>query len=342
MLNKTGPRSSAVEEPRPGAEAGASESRDAATRRKGLSRRPKGTGPGQRSKMVADRIEDALTLQAAIDHYRQEIAAGFGEWLAPVLAEGEALPDHAFSLELVGRRVIAAMEQLDRADVAYGDAAARRAYWRIQCEEQARKQLNPLMVDARRKIDAMFGREDGSKIHCLEGKTRRAPGPLLRQALRMVPGMADYACESRQGSNRAAVVAGLLSRIDPAYDRLAELMKELSHFESQEHLARDRRKAEIKAFDAVYVQALHYAEAMFALSGVEGRLRGLRSYVQRRRLSRWARAKREAYAAAQADSGQEPDKQGIRAFGARIAGWFRRSSGGGSAKRRAGVRQEVA
>ncbi len=273
--------------------------------------------------MVSDRIEDALVLEGAIHYFQNKIADGFGEWLSPVLRDGETLPDHAFSLELVGRRVMVAADRLETADREYGAAAVWRARQRDSCEHWARKGLNPLVVDARRQIDAMLGRVEASKVHFLEGKTRRAPEPLLRQVRRLVIGLGDYCGEPRKLRNGTSVDLGdFLAEIEPAHDRLAALMKELTELQGLELQARHRRKAQIKAFDTVYTQALHYVEAMFVLSDVGGRVKKLRSYLQRRRLSRWARSKREAYAAAKMDSGQEPEK---RSFAGRIAGWFGRS-----------------
>ncbi len=289
---------------------------------KGLSRRPRGTGPGNWSKMVSDRIEDALTLAGAIHHFQYKIADGFDDWLSPVLRDGERLPDHAFSLELVRRRVLVAADELHEADVACGGAASRRVHQQRRCEHCARRELNPLMVDARRQLDAMLGKTDASGVHCLEGKTRRSPPPLLLQARRMVAGLGRTKGKKRRLRNGSEIDLGsFLAEIEPAYDRLVRQMKELSTLQAQELYARLERQAEIKAFDAVYKRSLRYVEAMFVLSGILGSVKKLRSYIQRRRLGRWARAKRAAYAAARMGAGQEPEK---RSLGGRIAAWLDR------------------
>ena len=179
------------------------------------------------------------------------------------------------------------------------------------------------MVDTRRKIEGLFGKEDGLAIHQLEGKTRRAPARLKLQVQRLLIALERYRGKPRRVKGAVTVdVECFLAELQPAYDRLLELLHELTEAKGAESAARDRRQKEIQAFDAVYVKALHYLEAMFALSGVETRPRAFRSYIQRRRLSRWARSKREAYAAGK--PGSDPESpEGSRSLGTRIAGWFR-------------------
>ncbi len=102
--------------------------------RKSRSRGPKGSGPGNVSKMVMDRVKDAETLRGGIVELRHLAAAGLGERLAPVLGEAEALPDHASSLELVCRRVLAGKERLLATDREYRGRVVRRLRQRRACE----------------------------------------------------------------------------------------------------------------------------------------------------------------------------------------------------------------
>jgi len=69
-------------------------------------RRPRRGRPKGRfkySKRVVKAAGATRALKASIEVYKDGVAAGVGERLAPELAAGEVLPDHALSLELVGR-----------------------------------------------------------------------------------------------------------------------------------------------------------------------------------------------------------------------------------------------
>ncbi len=86
------------------------------------------------------------------------------------------------SLELVCRRVLAAKERLLAADREYRGRVVRRLRQRRACESWARESLRPAMVEARGRIDGLFGRLAGGEIHGLKGKTARRLDPLLQQA----------------------------------------------------------------------------------------------------------------------------------------------------------------
>jgi hypothetical protein len=88
-----------------------------------------------------------------------------------------------------------------------------------------------------------------------------------------------------------------LAAIKPGYERLTELLKELLRLEKQEEGAQIARDRAMRAFDDAYGDARRMLEATFSFAGLAERLaRGLRSYVERRRVIREARRKREARA----------------------------------------------
>ncbi|MEM7355837.1 MAG: hypothetical protein AAF657_33785 [Acidobacteriota bacterium] len=249
--------------------------------------------------MVLQRTRDTSSLRSSIEVHRAQVAAGVAERLAPELAADEALPDHALSLDLIGRSVQRALGELKSAERRLIDRQLRCAAIRRESDQLARRQLYGEVVAVRRLIDAQFGKADGFLIHRMKGKTLRKPRRLHSQL-----GYLLAALEDRTRELPKPLVAGLapdreawLRQIEPGYRRLTELLDELTDAELHEQSSRDQKNAALKAFDKRYGEALRLVQATFAFGGCGGRLfKNLRSYVQRRLLSRRAREKREARA----------------------------------------------
>ena len=82
-------------------------------------RRGRPKGRFRYSKRVVRAARDARSLASSIEVHKAAVAAGVVERLAPELAAGEAMPDHALTLELVGRSVESALERLKASERRY-------------------------------------------------------------------------------------------------------------------------------------------------------------------------------------------------------------------------------
>ena len=261
-------------------------------------RRGRPKGRFRYSKRVVKAAGATRALRASIEVYKDDVA-GVGERLAPGLAAGEVLPDHALSLQLVGRSVERQLERLRARERHYLETQTRCAATRRESDELARGEVYGKVKSVRQLIDAQFGKERGFEIHRMKGKTLRKPRRLHAQATFLVEAL-QY-----QGSPLPEpLLAGLkadrddwLGMIEPGFERLGDLLDELLHRELEVVQAREERNKALEAFDAAHGEALRLVQATLAFAGCSpGMLKSLRSYVERRRLARLAREKRRARA----------------------------------------------
>ncbi len=269
--------------------------------RKKKSWRPDARRKRKLSVMVLRRIEDTMELVTSIESNKAGLATALAERYAPRLREGETLPDWVLTLELAARDVMAALQRLVELDDSAAHAVVAHEKLRIERYLLARDELYPRAVAVRGSIVLAFGRERGGDLHAMKGRTRRKPQALERQLRRMLKLLTDPDRELPPKKNPHAAVDrdGWIRQLQPGYLELVKLNRRFGPSEKAlSSLVSDKRSA-MKAFDAAYVPALRYAAAVFKMAGFDARrIRNLKPYYQRRRLSRLAREKRAARAAA--------------------------------------------
>ncbi len=264
-----------------------------------LQRRPVRKGRIRYSKRVLRRIKAAGELRGAIEFYKAEAAAGFRRRFAPDLRDGEVVPDQALALELAGRSVTWAIEQLTEADNDYCGQGVRRKQLNNACIGAAREEVYPELVDVRRSIDARFGRGEGRQVHEMEGRTRRKPARLYPQLERLVRNLKNPRHELPAPRRPGVKVdrRGWLRQLEPGYLKLTAMLEQLEQEEKRENQLRDERDYELDSFDAVYSEALAFVRSVFSLAGISEReIWHLLPNVQRRRLRGKAKQERGARA----------------------------------------------
>ena len=93
------------------------------------------------SKMILAEIKAAGTVRASIKAFKQKVARGFGQHLEPELRDRENLPDHALTLDLIGRSVETVLDQLLDVDRQYARAVASYNYLTRQSQDVAKNKL---------------------------------------------------------------------------------------------------------------------------------------------------------------------------------------------------------
>ena len=253
-------------------------------------------GPIESSKRVLRRIKSALKLCGVIEAQKARAAAGFSLRFADDLQGGEAVPDQTLALELAGRSVTRAAEELEQADKTYCGHGRRRAELNQECIDVARWQVYPELVDVRRSIDAAFGRDNGRHLHGIEGKTLRKPERLHPQLDGLVNALEDRERALPKPLRPDKVdLEGWREQLEPGYRKLTAMLEQLEHEERLEQGLRQARDYELESFDVVYSEALAFVRSVLCLGGIgDNVIWHLLPNIQRRRLRGKARQEREA------------------------------------------------
>ncbi len=220
-------------------------------------------------------------------------------------------------LELAARDLKAALRRLIELDdkVDYGEAD--RDLLRRERNAMAVDVLYPCAVSVRGEIDLACGREAGRHFHGMKGRTRRR-APLLLDQLRLLVlrlENPDRELPGRKNPHAGADRARWIHLLVPRYRDLAKLNAEVTRL--RDHavpaLIRDKNAA-METFDVAYGDALRLVTTAFRLARFElGLIKNLKPYYQRRRLSRQARKKRLARAAAtEAKAAPEEARPSVR------------------------------
>jgi hypothetical protein len=141
------------------------------------------------SKLVTDREKSSRSVAAAAETHAEEIAKGFASELKPHLKSGEAMPDVALLVRLIGRRILADTAALVAADDAHehelaDDAAPREA------RDEAAARVRGVLVDARAAIDAAYGPSGLVKLR-LDGAVPEDPSVLVSAGERVAKALRD-------------------------------------------------------------------------------------------------------------------------------------------------------
>lgn len=267
----------------------------------------------QHSKRVLRRIKAARQMRGSIEQAKARAAAGFRARFEEELQAGEEVPDQTLALELAGRSVMRAIDELIRADNAYCGQCVQRKQLGEACVEVARWEIYQELVDVRRSIDAAFGREKARHLHGMSGKTRRKPGRLYPQLKGLVQALENprLALPAPVRASARVDPEGWLKQLKPGYLRLTEMLEQQEQEERREHQLREIRDFELESFDAVYGEALAFVRSVFRLAGLSERETWhLLPNVQRRQLRSKARQEREARAEGLRESKGQPDDEG--------------------------------
>lgn len=278
-------------------------------------------GGGKKSVRVRRRIKAAGRLWGAIESNEALAAEGFRRRFTAELRAGEEVPDQALALELAGRSVMRALEELNQADKTYSGQCTRRHALNKACISVAREEVYPELVDVRRLMDAKFGRHKARFFHRIEGRTRRKPLALYPQLDRLVD-LLENPKQAMPKPRRPGVKIdrqGWLDQLKPGYLKLKAMLEQLEQEEKREKHLRDDRDWQLESFDVVYAEALAFVRSVFCLAGISEReIWHLLPDVQRRRLRGKARQEREARAEGRRKPGSgaaaEGEKSGYKAY----------------------------
>ncbi|MEE8523560.1 MAG: hypothetical protein V3T72_06480 [Thermoanaerobaculia bacterium] len=190
-------------------------------------RRGASTLGGSTPKTFLDRIKSALFVVTKSRRWAPSTAASLADFLRPVLAEGEELPDLELLQELFARALELRQRRLEEAD----DDHRRVSYERrqlLRARAAAAKKFIRRIVDLRTMLRGFAGAEAAGRFLNLKGETSRDPVVLLRQAGFALAGLRDRSRSIRLASYQLFDRKGWAAAIDGAAKTLKSVVAEVT------------------------------------------------------------------------------------------------------------------
>jgi hypothetical protein len=267
------------------------------------------------SEMAARRVDLARNLEAGLDTYKQEIAAGYEKFVVPLLEEGETAPDVRFEMELMKRGVVRCRQRLVSFDTPLLEQKHEEA--KVRAEIDRRKSaVEGKIRQVRHLCRGMFGEEGVARV----GLKKEPPfsafrlwehGKTIKESLAKVGlppsegtdlGL-EPLIEIDTGEGVAPPAAQMAARLEPELGELGELVGN-RHEESRKGAdVRLRRQQAIEEFDSDVRAIVRTAQGMFRLAGRDDLAERFRPLLRR-----VTRRKKEAETEAAGGEAAGPEK----------------------------------
>ncbi len=222
------------------------------------------------SEMVALRTDLALDLEAGFDSYLEEIAGGYGDFLAPLLEEGETAIDVRLQVMLLRRAVACQRRRLESLDAPVIEQTNEDDKVRVELERR-RDGVDFKLRRVRSAYRGLYGIEHLGRVG-LKGEFPRGPVRLHRQAqvvkaslenpdLGLVP-LLDLGFENGKGPT-----ARLAAQLEPEISELGALVGDRHQERHKGTGVRLRRQRLVREFDREIRAIVRMAQGMFRLAG---------------------------------------------------------------------------
>ncbi|MEM7353499.1 MAG: hypothetical protein AAF657_22065 [Acidobacteriota bacterium] len=238
------------------------------------------------SEMIALRTDLARNLEAGFDSYLEEIATGCGDYLAPVVEEGESAIDVAFLLLLL-RRSVARHSRRIRS-LNEGVVEQTHDDDKVRAELAGRRDA----VDAKLRLvrhtcRGLFGSASLGRIG-ITGEFPRGPMRLFHfaEVVKASLEKPDLGLEALldldlEGDGGSSITARLAAQLEPELGELGELLDERHDERRKATNVRLRRQQEIRHFDTHIRGIVRMAQGMFRLAGRADLAQRFRPTLQR-------------------------------------------------------------
>ncbi len=241
------------------------------------------------SEMIAVRVDLALFLEAAFESYLEEIAQGYGDFLMPVLADGEPEIDARHQLVLLSRKVKHHRGRIESFDEGlieqlHGDEKVRAEIERRTVAVDGKLRL------VRSAYRGFYGLKNLGRAG-LQGDFERGPVRLHRQALLVksslenpelgLEPLLELHLADEEGKAGTSIASQLGAQLDPEVSRLGELLDERHQERSRSTDVRLRRQEVIREFDFTVRGIVRMAQGMFRLAGRSDLASRIRPILQR-------------------------------------------------------------
>lgn len=228
------------------------------------------------SEMISQRLDQANALVAAIDTSLDEVGSGFGDYLAPVVAEGEEPFDARRQLVLIRRKVVGRKENLVALNADVVGQIHDKSKARVDVDGLADAVVGTLR-SLRHTIRGLFG-NDAVVRAGLRGRFPERPLRVHERAelVQSTLGNPDLglepvlkvAAESGDGEKKEGVTpADLAQEFEPELTLLGEALSTRYTEDRQDTSARSLRRRGITDFDKEIRALVGIVRGMFQLAG---------------------------------------------------------------------------
>ena len=233
--------------------------------------------------MALNQRRAVTDLAATLAAQGDTAAAGLVERLAPLLEEGEEMPDVKLLFRLLGRHAKRAGEELDVADTGRWAAGMTLSALRLQCRQE-KAALYAAAVKVRKTLVELYGSKRCRFQFGLAARTPRGAAELAEEVRRMVSRLAspDLKLPPPRLPGVKADPAGWAKELRPGLARLERLLAEMEQRRiavGDEVIGREKALA---ACEETYLLVARTTEALFALAGEKELARRVRPKAPRR------------------------------------------------------------
>lgn len=248
----------------------------------------------QNAEMITQRTRLAWDLEATFDAYIDHGATGYEAYLAPMLEEGETLPDCRHHMTLLKRRVSRHREELEKLTGNVWDGVSENDKLSINVSSVVDAFLAK-MRSVRHTTRGLFG-PDVVRVTGLKGRFPTIPDRLYHRGklvqtnfLNPDPSWKSLIVPASEGEGSTSLtLADLAKHLEPEIDRLATFVT--SRYEGNRSVQdlRALRKLAIEDFDSNIRGVVRIASGILRLAGrvdAANRFRDTLRYIRRRSVS---------------------------------------------------------
>ncbi|MCP3963887.1 MAG: hypothetical protein GY719_39125 [bacterium] len=223
------------------------------------------------SEMITTRTDLALNLEAGFDHYIDSIATGYGNYLAPVLKEGETALDVRFQLVLLKRSVARQRQRLQ--SLSTGVVEQTHDDQKVSAEITDRRDaVDTKLRHVRSTCRGIYGVKSLGRVG-LKGNFPRGPVRLHDHAATVKASLEnpDLGLEPvlalDLGDEEVAGPSQLAAQLEPELTELGDLVGDRHQERRKGFDVRSRRRRLIREFDGDIRAVVRMAQGMFRLAG---------------------------------------------------------------------------
>ncbi|MCP3964405.1 MAG: hypothetical protein GY719_41785 [bacterium] len=221
--------------------------------------------------MTALRVDLALNLEAGFSQYLEEIAGGYGDFVTPLLEEGESLPDIRFQLEILRRGVARGRRRLQDFSPGIIDQTHEDAKVSGGVAERM-KALEGKLRQVRHICRGIYGTEGVERVGLKDEPPRAAirlweHGLTVKTSLLKPDLGLEPLIEIEVGEGVATPVAQLAARLEPELAELGDLVEDRHRENRKSDEIRSRQRQVIRQFDLDVRAIVRTAQGLLRLAG---------------------------------------------------------------------------